>query len=129
MAESQSVPQKVGQQLFAGRAGDIRTVCFRPLRLHQVRGDDANVEAGPFVQRSDELCIAVCEIVIDRYDMTGKTAPPGEHGADAGDQTRILTPLEAQQQGVDYMVIGRPITRAAEPTQAVADILRELGIA
>lgn len=51
------------------------------------------------------------------------------HGADAGDQTRILTPVEAQQQGVDYMVIGRPITRAAEPTQAVADILRELGIA
>lgn len=50
-------------------------------------------------------------------------------GADAGDQTRILTPAEAQQQGVDYMVIGRPITRAAEPTQAVADILRELGIA
>ncbi|MCB1836220.1 MAG: orotidine-5'-phosphate decarboxylase [Alcanivoracaceae bacterium] len=51
------------------------------------------------------------------------------HGADAGDQTRILTPAQAQQQGVDYMVIGRPITRAAEPTQAVADILRELGIA
>ena len=51
------------------------------------------------------------------------------HGADAGDQTRILTPVEAQQQGVDYMVIGRPITRAAEPTKAVADILRELGIA
>ncbi|MDF1782250.1 MAG: orotidine-5'-phosphate decarboxylase [Alcanivoracaceae bacterium] len=47
-------------------------------------------------------------------------------GTDVGDQTRILTPAQAKQQGVDYMVIGRPITRAAEPTQAVADILREL---
>lgn len=47
-------------------------------------------------------------------------------GADAGDQTRIVTPREARELGVDYMVIGRPITRAPSPTQAVADILREL---
>ena len=47
-------------------------------------------------------------------------------GADAGDQTRIMTPSAALAAGVDYMVIGRPITRASEPTQAVAAILREL---
>lgn len=50
------------------------------------------------------------------------------HGSDAGDQTRIVTPAEAQRLGVDYMVIGRPITRAAVPTEAVGAILQELGI-
>lgn len=49
-------------------------------------------------------------------------------GSEAGDQTRIVTPAEAQRLGVDYMVIGRPITRAAVPTGAVAAVLQELGI-
>lgn len=49
-------------------------------------------------------------------------------GSDAGDQTRIVTPAEAQRLGVDYLVIGRPITRAAVPTEAVADVLQQLGI-
>ena len=47
-------------------------------------------------------------------------------GSEEGDQTRVLTPSEARTQGVDYMVIGRPITRAPSPTEAVAAILREL---
>lgn len=47
-------------------------------------------------------------------------------GSDAGDQRRIMTPAEAQQSGVDYMVIGRPITRAADPSQALRDILASL---
>lgn len=47
-------------------------------------------------------------------------------GSEQGDQTRVLTPAEARRQGVDYMVIGRPITRAPAPTEAVAAILREL---
>lgn len=49
-------------------------------------------------------------------------------GSDAGDQTRIVTPAEAQRLGVDYMVIGRPITRAAVPTEAVSAVLQELGV-
>lgn len=47
-------------------------------------------------------------------------------GSDAGDQRRIMTPAEAQEAGVDYMVIGRPITRAANPAQALRDILASL---
>lgn len=50
-------------------------------------------------------------------------------GSAQGDQTRVLTPAQAREQGVDYMVIGRPITQSDSPTQAVADILRELGSA
>ena len=47
-------------------------------------------------------------------------------GADAGDQRRVLTPLQARDAGVDYMVIGRPITQAAKPTAVVDEILQRL---
>lgn len=47
-------------------------------------------------------------------------------GADAGDQRRIMTPAAAQSSGVDYMVIGRPITQAADPSRALRDILATL---
>ena len=47
-------------------------------------------------------------------------------GADAGDQRRVMTPVQARDAGVDYMVIGRPITQAAEPTKVVDEILQSL---
>lgn len=46
--------------------------------------------------------------------------------ADAGDQRRVVTPQQAQKLGVDYMVIGRPITQAARPSKALDDILASL---
>ncbi len=36
-------------------------------------------------------------------------------GADAGDQRRVMTPVDAVQSGADYLVMGRPITQADEP--------------
>lgn len=47
-------------------------------------------------------------------------------GSAAGDQRRIMTPQQAQQAGVDYMVIGRPITQGADPSQTLRDILSSL---
>ena len=47
-------------------------------------------------------------------------------GADVGDQSRIVTPSDALALGVSHMVIGRPITRAASPTQAVEEIIQSL---
>lgn len=47
-------------------------------------------------------------------------------GSDVGDQRRVLTPVQARDAGVDYMVIGRPITQAAEPTKVVDEILLSL---
>lgn len=43
-------------------------------------------------------------------------------GADVGDQRRIMTPYEAIQAGSDYLVIGRPITQAADPAAVLASI-------
>ncbi|CAM3074756.1 MULTISPECIES: orotidine-5'-phosphate decarboxylase [Vibrio] len=43
-------------------------------------------------------------------------------GADVGDQRRIMTPYEAVKAGSDYLVIGRPITQAADPAVVLAEI-------
>ena len=47
--------------------------------------------------------------------------------AEAGDQKRIMTPAEAVSLGADHLVIGRPITQAADPKAALARILAEIG--
>ena len=43
------------------------------------------------------------------------------------DQSRVMTPLAALQAGSSYLVIGRPITKAADPLQALLDISQEIG--
>lgn len=48
-------------------------------------------------------------------------------GADADDQKRVMTPRQAVEAGADILVIGRPITRAADPAAAAAAIARSLG--
>jgi orotidine-5'-phosphate decarboxylase len=47
-------------------------------------------------------------------------------GASAADQKRIATPAEAVANGADYLVIGRQITRAADPRAEMSRILSEL---
>lgn len=47
-------------------------------------------------------------------------------GADKDDQSRIVTPEKAREVGVSYMVIGRPVTRAESPTEAVEKIIQSL---
>ncbi|CDG17897.1 orotidine-5'-phosphate decarboxylase [Xenorhabdus doucetiae] len=49
-------------------------------------------------------------------------------GTEAGDQRRIMTPPQAVQAGVDYMVIGRPITRAENPALTLAQINQSIGV-
>lgn len=47
--------------------------------------------------------------------------------ATADDQSRIMTPRAALAAGASYLVIGRPITQAPDPLQALQDILKETG--
>lgn len=53
---------------------------------------------------------------------------PGIRSANAAhdDQVRIATPMEAIRLGSDFLVIGRPITKAADPLQVIQQINLEL---
>ena len=57
-----------------------------------------------------------------------KLVTPGirPQGASMDDQTRVLTPADAIRQGSDYLVMGRPITQAADPVAVLAGINQEL---
>ncbi len=56
--------------------------------------------------------------------QTFKLVTPGIRpvGSAAGDQRRIMTPVDAITAGSDYLVIGRPITQAENPNQVLLDI-------
>ena len=47
-------------------------------------------------------------------------------GAEAGDQKRVATPGQAIADGADYLVVGRPVTRAADPRAAAEAIVAEI---
>ena len=47
-------------------------------------------------------------------------------GADAADQKRVVTPRRAVDDGASVLVIGRPITGAADPAAAIAEIAASL---
>ena len=55
------------------------------------------------------------------------TVTPGVRFAegDSGDQKRIATPARARELGSDFIVVGRPITRAADPLEAYRRCVKE----
>ena len=64
------------------------------------------------------------------HDSCGKdflTVTPGVRFADGdiGDQKRVMTPAEAKKIGSDYIVVGRPVTAAADPVAAYERCIAE----
>ena len=64
------------------------------------------------------------------HDTCGKaflTVTPGIRFADGekGDQVRVTTPAQAKEIGSDYIVVGRPITAAADPVAAYTRCVKE----
>lgn len=59
-------------------------------------------------------------------DMLLVTPGVRSAGAAKGDQKRVATPAQAMRDGASYLVIGRQVTRAAAPVQALAAIREEL---
>ena len=57
-----------------------------------------------------------------------KLVTPGirPSGAATGDQKRVMTPGAAIQAGANYLVIGRPVTQAADPVAVLEDIRQEI---
>ena len=99
------VPQKMSDQVL------------RLARLGVANGIDGLV-ASPHEVR----------VLRDEFGDKIKIVTPGIRpaGSDPGDQKRFATPREAIESGADYLVIGRPITAAPDPREAVDRIVEEL---
>ena len=79
----------------------------------------------------DGVVCSAREIAVVR-DVLGPDfliAVPGirPEGADLADQRRVMTPVEAARAGAGILVIGRPITGAADPGEAARAIMESLG--
>lgn len=78
------------------------------------------------------VCSAVEAPALRRALGAGfKLVTPGIRpaGSETDDQSRIVTPEAAIARGADYLVIGRPITQAADPLAVLARINRSLEVA
>lgn len=96
-------------------SGDVKDSVANFAKLAKASGCDGVVSSPLEVTLIKELC--------------GKgflTVTPGIRPADsaANDQKRITTPMDALNLGTDYMVIGRPITEAKNPREALEAILK-----
>ena len=78
----------------------------------------------------DGVVCSAQEAAMLRYEL-GKDfmlVTPGIRpaGSSTDDQSRIMTPAQAVEAGADYLVIGRPITQAAEPIAVLNAINQEI---
>ncbi|WP_426447511.1 orotidine-5'-phosphate decarboxylase [Paenibacillus sp. S-38] len=97
-----------------GLAGTVEEAVLRYAQLTRSAGLHGVVASPLEVVRIKEAC-----------GSGFLTVTPGIRpaGSDIGDQSRVMTPPEAFAQGTDYVVIGRPITGAADPRAALEAII------
>ena len=100
-----------------GLSGTLPGVVERLARLAQDCGVDGVVASPHEVAKLRAVCGR------DFLIVTPGIRPAGAHPAD---QTRSATPSAALRAGADYLVLGRPITDAADPAAAAGAILEEL---
>jgi orotidine-5'-phosphate decarboxylase len=70
--------------------------------------------------------VAALRRALPNLDMKFVTPGIRPAGADRHDQSRVMTPGEAAALGIDFIVVGRPITRAPDPRKAALDIMTEM---
>ncbi len=100
-----------------GMAGPVRDAVRRLAVLAVAAG------AGGLVCSPREVAAVRAEVGPDILLITPGVRPAG---SDANDQARVATPEEALQAGADLLVIGRPITGAADPGAAAATVAASL---
>lgn len=100
-----------------GQDADVSNQVGRLAALSRESGLDGLICAPQEIARLRALC---------GPDFTLMVPGIRPAGSDRGDQKRVMTPAEAMALGADHLVIGRPITRAADPAKAAADIEADL---
>ncbi len=100
-----------------GLGGDVSQHVVRLARLAQDAGADGVICAAPEIELLRKACGPDFKLVV-----------PGirPKGSAVGDQKRVMTPSQAMKLGADHLVIGRPITEAADPEAAALAIAAEL---
>ncbi|NLY90011.1 MAG: orotidine-5'-phosphate decarboxylase [Firmicutes bacterium] len=73
------------------------------------------------VASAQEAAILRSSLGPDFLLVTPGIRPPG---SEKNDQVRVVTPAEALRAGSSYLVVGRPVTRAADPRQALESLWR-----
>jgi orotidine-5'-phosphate decarboxylase len=92
--------------------------------LVKARAADARKAGVDGIVCSPQEIAAVRAIVGPEMAIVAPGVRPA--GSAAGDQKRILTPGEAIAAGADYLVVGRPITAAADPAAAARAVAAEI---
>ncbi|MEC0090144.1 orotidine-5'-phosphate decarboxylase [Paenibacillus macquariensis] len=100
-----------------GVQGSIEDAVVRYAKLTASAGLDGVVASAQEVPSIGKACGK------DFITVTPGIRPAGSH---IGDQSRVLTPGEAIQQGSHYIVVGRPITAASNPREAAEQIIKEM---
>ena len=106
--------------------GDLHAAGYRlnVADLVEARAQQAQVLGIDGLVCSPEEAAIVRKIVGHQMKLVTPGIRPA--GADAGDQKRIMTPARAIAAGADYLVVGRPITSAADPKSAADAIQAEV---
>ncbi|MFC0284574.1 orotidine-5'-phosphate decarboxylase [Camelimonas abortus] len=106
--------------LEAGYAAGVRdTVALRARQAREAGVDGLVLSAGETAE--------IRPIVGDGMLLVTPGIRPA--GADVGDQKRVVTPGQAIRNGADYLVVGRPVTGAADPRAAAEAIVAEIAAA
>jgi orotidine-5'-phosphate decarboxylase len=101
-----------------GLRGSVRGLAVKLARVAQGAGLDGVVASGHEVEAIKKACGPSFLVVVPGIRPAGSAT---------GDQKRTATPAQALLAGADYIVVGRPITRAADPAAAADAILAEMG--
>ena len=112
-----SIDQRQLEQELLITGISVREVAVRLARMAQIAG------AGGVICSPHEVA-AVRDACGPDFKIVTPGIRPVWHGSN--DQKRITTPEDAVKFGADYIVIGRPITRAPHPASAAIRIAEEL---
>src|SRR2546423_3885201 len=106
--------------------GDLHAAGYRlnVTDLVEARAQQAQVLGVDGIVCSPEEAVAVRKLVGHQMNLVTPGIRPA--GAATGDQKRIMTPARAIAAGADYLVVGRPITEAADPKAAADAIQAEI---
>jgi orotidine-5'-phosphate decarboxylase len=96
----------------------LPTVVKNLARLGWVNGIDGTICSGQEVESLRKA--------LPHLDMRFICPGVRPAGSGANDQKRVMTPGQAAALGINYVVVGRPITQAPQPLQAAQNILAEM---